>query len=411
MYILISAIAKPIEQNSRWTDISIGNVELSSLFQNYAKVYAVLKNSFLPNEMCLDLESIRTGFADSNLTFDEFLTQNGNNTLPTSNVIPTIQTKFAKYADAIHAGYKVIPFKPMTSIDAELPLHDKTSLHLSRPETDYELFLNSCMVSVNGYFHLTDGGSDGIVVQDGMKSLFISNLNQIGILSFREIGTIQSIPIKQEMLYKTSDNERYRDRVHINTGVDLTGKTVILVLGGYLHIHDPKTFRVCGDSQLSVDVANLPLIERYFESMEMLDLSALPLQRTSRNPTQIAVDDFYSDANIEAYFTLPQSFVVILDNDEVFVEREYVRKTRLPNMYISYTKPRYPLVTGYGKTSNYWYTEEDKQYSLNCCKSMRTNFLFHTVDLNRVKNISSARNTNNPVENSLAYFLKIGSQL
>lgn len=411
MYFLISAIAKPIEQNSRWTDISIGNIELSTLFQNYSKVYAVLSNSFLPTNVCLDLEELRADFADSLLTFDEFLTENGNKTLPTTTTIPNIDLKYAKYADAFHAGYKITPFRPLTSVDAELPISEKTSLHLTRPNTDYSLFLKHCMVSVNGYYHFVDGGAEGIVVQDGMKTLFVSNMNQIGILSFREVADIQAIPIKKEMLYKPTPNQPYRERLHIDTGVDLTGKTVILVIGGYMHIRDPKTFRICGKTQLSVDVPNLPLLERYFESMEVLDLSGLPLQKTSRNPGQVAVADFYSDNNLEAYFTMSQSFIVLLDNDDIFVEKQYVRKTRLPNMYISYVKPVFPMVVGYGKATNYWYTYEDKQYAVNCTKSLYVNYLFHTVDLERVKNISNARNPSNPVENSLAYFLKIGTQL
>jgi hypothetical protein len=407
MYQLISTIAKAIDANEEWSEPDISSIPLNILFTLYSKIIVILSNPFLSGNVAVDLDTIRNSIAGLNITIVEFLVQNGNNTLVALDNIPSLTPVYAKYVDGFHAGYKVLPITPTGSSNPNIPIHDKTWLKLTRPNTDYNLFYKSCLVSVNGFYHLTDTDNTGIYVVDGMKSLELSNQNNFGIYSFRELGALSFIPISSSMVYKQNTDQVYKDSACINLNVDISNKTIILVLGGYLHILDDKTFKVISKTSIKVFFNNLPFLDRYFESKNFIDLSTLPLSKTSVNKNQISITEFFSDENILAYLTLSQSFVVLLDNTNISLNKIPVRGSSLPDMFIGYCEPKYPLVTGAGKTSNYWYTYEDGLYSINTVNSIRNNPIYDTIDPTKVHSVSNSNIPNNPLKNSDAYLLEI----
>lgn len=409
MYQYISAISKLLDGNKQYVTEDISNVPLNTLFTLYSKVIVILSNPFLPNNVAIDLETIRTTTGSLQITLNEFLIQNGNTTLEALPNIPTLVPRYAKYNDGFRAGYKIAPINPRAAPDTQLPLVDKSWLHLTQPNVDYDLFYKSCLVTVNGFFHLTDSDTTGVYVIDGMKSALKSKQNQLGIYSFREIGALSFVPIIPDMIYKQNVNQPYKNDVYLDIGVDVSNKTIVLVIGGYLHVLDNKTFSRVGLSTFKLNVGNLPMLERYYESEPYLDFSTLPLSMTIRNPKQLGIPDFFSDENIVAYLTLSQSFFVILDNPDIFVNRIPVDKTTLPDMFVSYRKPEYPLIVGVGKAANYWSTYEDGQYSVTCRDTMRCNFIFNTIDPTVVNSVGDNLTPNEPLAHSNPYFLEIGS--
>jgi hypothetical protein len=411
MYQLISAIGKPAQKGSRWVNINIADLPLSVIFKMYTTVYVKLSNGFLPTPVSVSLDIFRTEYSQSAMTFTELLTANGNKTLTSLDKEPVINTRYAKYADAFHAGYFVEPIHHSASSDATMPMVDKTWLHLTRPGLDYSLFYKNCLVNVNGFFHLTDVDDHGVYVVDGMTTSRISKKNNVGIYSFREVGELTLLPITREMIYKQTPDQLFKDRCYIDTGKDLSNKTVMLVLGGYLHALDPMTFTRVTDSAFCVDFGNLPFIERLYESGSTIDLKSLHLEKSPANPTQTSVSNYTSDETIRAYLTLSQSFFVILDNPEIFVETRPVESAKLPNRFISYEPPRYPLLVGTGKCVNYWYTQETGQFVISSDDTMRSNRLFKTITVSEQTSVSDSRIPDNPVSYGNASFLVIGTDL
>ena len=257
MYSLISALGKDRKNGEKWHDVSIGDMPLNDIFATYEKVYVTLSNVFLPNNVTLKIESIRNMVAGQTITFNHFLISNGNRALPTENKVYTLNTRYVKYADAFHAGYTIEPVHPTYSGDMPVPELDKTNLKLTRHGTDYALFYKSCLVNVNGFYHLTDADHNGAYVIDGMKSRNKSKKNQIGITSFRELGELSFMPIRENMIYKNDDNESLGKKAHLDIGVDLADKTVMLVLGGYLHVLDEERFYRTGTTTFAIDFSSL----------------------------------------------------------------------------------------------------------------------------------------------------------
>lgn len=391
-YSLISAIAKPIGGGGRWVDVDISNLSFTDIFQTYLRCIATLSNPFDSGPTALDLSSIEYTITDPSITFSQYLQNLGNASLPTTPNPPVIKTVYAKYNDAFNAGYQVTPISLDAAIDSQLPDAAKTSLKLTdytnavEPESapiNWTLFGKSCMVSVNGYWHYTVADSTGAYVRDGMTSCVKSNRNTIGVWSLAELGSIQCVDLKPEMIYKQDPNSSLSKGVYINIGQDISKKTVLLVLGGYLYVIDdryPSMQRV-GDQVIKIDWGNLPYIDRYFESVDTLDLSSLNLTHTDNNPSQVLVSELMSDAAITAYCSLSQSFVVLLDNTEVFVDYQKVTDTGVPGVYVGYEEPFWPLITGHGKVSEWWSTEETGQWGVCIADSRFDTRTYNTTDL------------------------------
>lgn len=411
MYQLTSAIAKQLNGDGRWMDVAIGDIALRVLYSTYSRILATLTNPFLTDSVTLDVQEIRSMIGGSDITLNQFLAQNANLTLPTTPGNVVINPRFARYADGFHAGYKIQPIHPTASIDAQLPLSEKTWLFLTRPDTDYHMFYDYCLVSVNGFFHMTDVSSNGVYVQDGMKSNFLSGQNQLGIYSFHDIGKIELIPITEQMVYRQNNLQKFRDRAYVNLGKDVSDKTVMLVLGGYLHVLDRKTLHRIGDGTFMIDMRNLPLIDRYYESRKYLDFSSLNLETTSRNDSQVDVENFFSDETLMAYLTLSQSFFVVLDHNDIFINKIPVKKTPNVNGFVTSHLPVLPLVTGHGKMTNYWYEHEDGLYAISCYDTLSYNRLYDTVDIEKQISVSDSCDPQNPVEHGSAFFLEVGCDI
>lgn len=411
MYKLERAVAKKMGLGTRWADVDVSLVPISELYRTYEKCWLVLSNPFLTAEVALDLELVRSQISGLSITIPEWLIQNGSNTLPTVARLPEVKTRYALYNDAFRAGYSIQPVAPNASPDADLPLGAKTWLYLSRPNTDWTLFRKSILPCVNGFFHATDVADQGCWIVDGMRTNIVSRQNQLGLLSFRELGELTYIPITESMLFKQSPDQQMRWQTNINVGVDLSQYTVMLVLGGYLHVLDDRVFRPNGSQTLMVDTQNLPLLERYFESKRYLDFSDFPLTRTDLNDEQISLAEFYSDAFLTRYFTMPQSFIVLLNNQELFAERSPLRSMQGPGFYSTYEKPNHLLITGVGKVSEYWAVLEDGQWAINIQDGLYHTRQFQSTDTQQLATVDAKRLPYRPVVYSSAEFLKLGTDI
>ena len=411
MYQYVSSMARLIGSTRDWVTTDISNLPLSTLFILYSKIIVVLSNPYLNGNVAVDLSDITPSLDGMTVTLNEFLLSNGNNTLPALSTIPSLTNVYARYVDGFKAKYKIVPVNPLTSITAQQPPSEKQWLYLTKENVNYSLFYKSCLVSVNGFFHLIDTDGSGIYVVNGMKSNRLKNMNQLGIYSFADIGSIMYLPITSSMLYKQNPSQSYADDVYVNLKQDISTKTVMLVLGGYLHILDKNTFTYINNTTVRININNLPLLDRFYESRKIIDLSSLPLTSVKRNSDQVSLSEFYSDANIEAYLTLSQSFFVILDNDSIFRNTIPVHKTNIPTMYVAYSDPQYPLINKLGKNINYWSTEEDGQYSITCTDTLTNNYIYDTIDVDKENSVDASRIPSNATSISDLYFLEIGSVL
>lgn len=419
MYTLVSAIGVAYGTNARWGNIDISAMPMNTIFSQYKRVIATLTNPYVTGQVGLDLNEIQATTQGLTSTFDEYLASLGNLALPTMTTIPQINTVYAQYADAFKAGYTVEPIAPGLSLDTPIANAAKTDLYLKNPNIAMSKFYQSCMVTVNGFYHYVNSDGNAAYVRDGDKSRQKSQYAQCGILCFNDLGSIEYLDLTSNMVFNQEDNLGnpipLKYRTYLNIGVDIGDKIPILVIQGYMHILDPVTFSRVGATTFMIDMENYPLLNRYYESVPYLDYSGLNLPSTRMNAAQVGVADIYSDTAIKALIDMSQTFLVLLDANDLFVDRQWIRTTPFPGKYLAYQQPIWPLVTGYGRMCEYWTVTEDTlytQYSLTIADGIKYNYVFDTtLDPTTLMAVGSNLDPTNPANYSPAFFKRIGRDL
>lgn len=410
MYSLISAVAKSANSAGRWEAADIGNMTMASIYTTYRRTIAILSNPFINHQVAFDLDTVRKQQASSNQTFSDFLIANGQNTLVTSDTLPNLTLRYAKYGDAFRSGYKIEPVNGKTSPDAALPIGAKDWLYMSRSNLDYSVFNQYCMVSVNGFYHQMDANAQGIWVVDGMKTCRNANDNHIGITSFKDVGKLTVVPITDDMIFNQGDDQQLGYRAYLKVKQDLNKVGLMIVIGGYLHVLDQHVVYRAGDNIIGINFNNLPLLERYYESKDKLDLTSLGLDKSDRNPSLVSPAQLYSDAAIRAYLTLSQSFLVYIDNTELFVDYEALPPTTLTGNHICDEPPVWPIICGFGKIANFWSVREDGKYLITARDTWRPNYEFVTaLDYNNQRLVSDSKQTQRRFDLGRLHHQKIGT--
>jgi hypothetical protein len=409
MYTLVSAIGKRKAVGSRWVSVDISDITLNEIYRDYQEVYAVLSNTFYTGNRTLLLSSIKNNAMSTEMTLPEYLTSIGNTTLPVITQLYKIETKWVGYNDAFKAHYKIRPTPSNGHVDSTIPLSERDWLSITRPNTDYNLFFKSCLISVNGLFHRTDTDGERVYIIDGMKSCRKAGENQMGITSFMKLGELEFLPMTQQMIHRRYSDEPLKQRVYIDIGTAKPGKYPMLVLGGYLYLLDQRSFFQVSDTIYGFNIRNIPWRERFFESRELIDLSSLELEEILHNDNQVVESELYSDSNITKMFTLSQSFLVFIDNPDLFIEYDTLRRSSLANIYTSYTQPKYPLTLGYGRLGDYWSVKEDGQWSVTVQDNIKWNYIFNTVPEGDLISYDNGVTSWDPFEKSRCQFMRIGS--
>jgi hypothetical protein len=409
-YQLVAAKARSKGLDAVWSDVDISAMTIGSLFTDYNNVWLTLSNTALTNNVYLKLSDIREHVAAQyqELTIPQWLVINDDDTLPTFNSLPTLALRHVQYSDAWRAGYTIKPVDRFRHEDAEIPYGEKNDLLLTKEGVDFQTYHRYALVSVNGFIHRAGASTSGLQVVEGGRTGRLANNNQVGIMSFLGVGTIDCIPITPSMIYKTTEDGRLADRAYVALPYDTEGKTVLLVMGGYLHVLD-EVYTKIGPKSLRINMNKIAWPERYFDSLKTIDLTSLPLTRNVNDPRHVAVDELYSDAVIKAYLSLPQSFIVIVNTSDFFVRRRQVPNSQLPGRFeVPKGTGRFPLFGAWGKLYDYAIFPDWGVHVLACNENARPRYQFRTTDWLNNATIDDSLNTYRSWDWAHGHFLEMG---
>lgn len=407
MYTAISAIGIEFGLNQKWKEIDLSLFSVQELFSTFKDAQFKLTNSLLPSEVYLRLDKLRTQYATYTGKLHGLL-DTITTALDTEDKPLIIKSFSAQYRDAVAAGYTLTPVTHSNTVLASNHFDEVTDLRLTRKskEINYQSFFEHCLVSINGFYHLCDtDGINGVIVSDAMKSVKLSGCNQVGLYSFKHVCKLQTVPLKSDMLFM--EDARF---VTIAFTQDLSNKQLLLSIGGYLQYVDGKALIKVSDSAFRIDIAKLPLLDRFYESRQYLDLSSLPTENTPQNDSQIGSSDVQSEEYILAYLTLSQSFAVILDTESIYVDQHFVRPTRMTDTYVAYKKPYFPLVTQWGRHPEYWVRKDDDHYAMTTVNCVRANRLYDTLPYEEYLSVADSNQPQNRFTPSPAHLLEIGKE-
>jgi hypothetical protein len=409
MYNYVSAKVLKRTPNAVWEDYDISQMIVRDIFNSFKQVYVNLTATSLLVPITLNLNDLQDEYATFNGTFTKLLELIGNTTLPDSSPVTFTNPQYAYYEDAFRQQYKVDIGKMGVSEDAITNNADKTDLKINRPEkkTDMQVFTDYCMVSINGFFHRTDGNTQVCYAIDGGKTMQKSRQNQVGIYNFKNIGKLKYKAITDSMVISLDEDTPLSERTYLRINEDLTNKSCFLVLGGYIVMLDGTHFWRYNDDTFILNFAALPYLARYYESQLYLNFESLGLPISTDNPSLVSTQEIMSDEVIRKYLTLSQSFFVIIDTPVIYTNKYYIRHSGLPGMFTSYTEPVYPLMVGYGRVAEYWKVQEDGYWSVNVLDSYLRNYVFSSIPMSELAVVSDSLIPAKPFYNSRGFLLEL----
>ena len=399
-------ITSTMQPTIRVEDLS--ELSMIEIYKRYIRAYVVAEDTISSREVIINLDVLKKEYNLSPYTLSKVLAS--IKTINTVDAIPT-KVKVATYRDAFLSNYKVDLCNMMQELPENYPKKDLHDIVITRPlyHTDLTMLHTHCLLTINGLIHPSDASlsKNEAYIPKGADVLRYSNKNQLGILSFADIGEVKKYRIRDDDIMSSGEDVALLDKLYIKTKADLTDKTVFLSLGGYLIKQENGILEQINSNLICLQLHKLHLLEKYFDSKDLIDLSDLGLEQTDRDNDLINVKDLYSDKTIRAWLQLHQSFLIVVDAKDIIYNRIYLRPGKLPGRYISYHEPILPLMTGYGKLVEYWATEDDKQWNISTIPNGYNNYTFKNTTKYYAKNVTDSRLPSYTYDIEHPYFLQL----
>lgn len=360
MYTLVRAIGKKKEEDGKWIEVSLGGIKCSVITNEYKSAWFVLSTPYLSKLQSISLETIRNLLtASADLTFNQWLASLGSTALETVPGEPKLKKAYLRVGDAWSANYRIIPTDNLVDPTTDLSPEQEHDLLLTKKGVNYENFRTHALVAVNGLIHQTNASINGLYITDAVDTATRLKNNHVTIFDFQDLGKLDFFSITKEMLKRPIEDLPYSDRVYLELPEDFAGKTVGVVIGGFLQFLDGSVQKV-SDRVLSISINRLPWLERFKHYEKAFDLTTAPVRLLSdgrRLPEEI-----YSDEFIEWILLRSQSFVFLVDHQDLLAERVQLERTGIPGRYIAHSYPQGYLLCHDGLTPDYLVFEQAGQY-------------------------------------------------
>ena len=410
-YHYVQAIVKTKDRGVRWQRVDIQDMTIEWIVERYRQAQIQLSHPAQEFNGYITLEGLIEQNPHPDVTFNQWLASLGEQSLPIIKGTPEIDIKTVDQRDVWHDGFDVQPIRIGTHPDIEFTKDKLPDLLLTKEGIDYHQLYRYSLVSVNGWIHRTGFSESGLHVKEGAKTGTRMNETQIAITTFDGVGELDIIDLKEDMLYRPKEQVRHYRFAHLDLGVDTDNKSVILVLGGYPHVLD-DTYIEIGNGLIQIDFNNYPMIQRYYDAKDAMDLSSLPYNRITNNDDQRNVSDLLeSEEWIKAYLNLAHSFAVIVDTPHLYAIKHKLQDTQLPGKFIAHQLPHWPLKSLRGRWLPYVAQQQDGQYLISCQNNLLANYQFESTGYRELQSVTNQKVPYRPYIRDHAFLLEIGRDL
>lgn len=350
MYSVTRILGKLRARGSLMEPVNL-NISIDMLLTEYSKCLLELSHPSTNDVLKLSTDDIYEMLllADRDLTLDEWFVTIGATALPAVPGEWEISKALVKQSDLLSTDFRIQFVDRAGNYSEQMTDDVLTDLSLKRPDIDYLEIFQHCLFSINGLLHIADASTRGIFISDAGVSIKKENKIQISTLSFYDLGTVETLPIVPDMVHRGTVND-YRSGFTVKVPRDLTNKTVMLSIAGFLH-YGGDCFNVTGEDTIFVDWSKIPVAARYFDSVDKIDWSVFTdvCERSGMIDdlviSEIAAND---DEAILAILQMSQTFVILIDTADLFYDHRYLEKTGLPGRYQSATPPIGPIRVNQG---------------------------------------------------------------
>ena len=389
----------------------VGSKTHKQITDDYRDVYLLIENTYKE-------KTIRVSIFDLDLalyvneTLDEYLERIDVDALELDRPSTLkIETKRAQFFDEADTTFSIEPSRSGSHPTQRWPDSAHPDLLLTHSGWDYENYKDlhyNTIFFINGYAHRSSYSKNGLYVIDANTSSNIASNSELGMLDLSSIGSIEQINLSSDMLYRPHPENRYYDRAYLDLPTSLSSKTVLLSLGGYLHLLD-DIYEVISDGSIAIDFTRYPFVRRYFESIEQIDLSKIEYTPYDRNDHQRYLDELIkSEDTIKSFLDLSQTFAIVIDQPNVFIERHKLEYSSMHGVFYAYEKPKGLIQTQRGRMRNYRCEYEDGTYVVNIQEHLLPNYHFDYTELGELQTVAPWKRPHKPYIADTATRIELG---
>lgn len=395
MYRFISSYLKPRYRNTKYDNVDISQMTLKELFDDYIDGWIELTHPSLSTNVYMLLNDLKQDDVPMrlDLTFNRFLGYIGDAALLTSTTKPVYKTDIVRARDALQAGYQIDMCVPYQEVSEGGVVTNKTNLYIDKPLEIDKTIADVCLVSINGFLHRAIPRVTGVEVIDGGRTWLHSKERLCSLLSFERIGKVIQIPIEAEMMERASAATPYSSAVVMKIGMDITNKSIVLSLGGYMYI-DPDFLTVISaeNGVFKITLSKIDIPTAILNSYDFIDLSSMgfPRYELDRAHGCVNIIKATSDIAVKKWLTLPQSFIAVVDTPALTVEYEALHKTGVYGSFEYHEEPYLPLKHPLGRLSDYWVRKLNRAWIVQTTKPEYAHRLDYTSSEEFMLNINKA---------------------
>lgn len=276
-------------------------------------------------------------------------------------------------------------------------------------ETDLSILHNKALITINGYIYPSTYINSRLYVANATLSMLMSKANHIGILSFNTLT--DNVTIHQITAENITPDGLYSlfEKCIITFPSVITSP--VLSIAGYIQLEEPGVFYRISDVSFVLCLNKLPYIERLYEIQRYRDIfTELQIPTSVNNISMIDAVIARSDSTIIKYLTTFNSFLVDVPVTEIRSNKIYLNQSHIASTFITNKEPLYPLVTGYGKLSEYQYTKNpNSTYHVSTLDAYYNNHLLSKLDQASVNVYNDHRKVGSTYRLANAYMLDIYS--
>lgn len=383
MYSFESSWLKRRGYNTSYSNINVSNMKLSDIQNDFIDGYIVLSNPALSRYVYYPIQNLihESIVKDGNKTLNGWFASIGDIRLNTVSDKPKYNIGTVVARDAILSGLNVAMSEPYRPTSTDAVVGHKTHLFINGFYAKANIAQTRVLTTVNGFLHRNYPFEDGIQVIDGGSSWLHSGSNNTGIISFEQVGDITQIALSKDNIHRQTASTPYYQSFLIDLDLDITNKSIILSLGGYMFV-SPKFCRVVNSSSglISVDLSKIDIVFKVLNSYEYIDLSSMNIltNTTDLDYGKVRQSEVISDVSVLNWLNLPQSFVTVVDTPSLTVEYLSLQKTGSYGVFDYHEEPKLPLMDHYGRLQEYWINKLNDGWLLRVANPIYKRYLYKT---------------------------------
>lgn len=404
MYQILSATGLLDNLDGRYQTVEVGTMRMVDIYAKYQRVYLTLTHTVVGGKYTLNMDKLPPLIKIQSYTLNEFLFSNGSASLPVEDKLITLDYATVRFYNLWNAGFIMKPVNRAFHPDMVIPWEEQTDLLCTKPGANAINMTKYGLFTVNGFMHIGDTLEESNIIYNGCETGRLGQDTHVGFLDFQRVGELKCYPITKDMVYKRHPDSVFKESVYIKVPVSMAGKTPLLSIGGYLHALDGM-YTAVSDRILKFNFNKYNWLKRYLVAKGNINCESLEVGRLSNGA--IDYQSLFSDDVIERWFTLPQSFIVLVDVPELNVSTMEVEYSGLPGVYYSYQKPKYPLILGEGMVAEYSQSQQRQTTVLRTAKYLQNNLSMDLTTTVGWKAAATHNVTTEPLLPAIARFLII----